>query len=316
LRWWHVRVRVAHEAADALSAVLESYPDVQGVQMEGISPAEVRPPRFGEWFDEQLTPTPDVEVSVYVPEAHDRGEIERRVRDAVGRVREAGLDPGPRASEVRVELVDESAWKDAWREQYHPIPVGNSLVIAPVWAEPSDLEPYRDRRVIAIEPGMAFGTGHHQTTQMCAEILAEVVRPGMRVVDVGTGTGVLAIAAALVGAERVVAIDLDPVAVSAATDNVRTNGLEDRVDVRQGDLLAALRPDETFDLAVANILRDVVIALVPQVRPRLVPGGWLLTSGYIESQREQVEQALADHGFSVVRRAHQDDWVSVLAVKI
>ncbi|AEJ44016.1 ribosomal protein L11 methyltransferase [Alicyclobacillus acidocaldarius subsp. acidocaldarius Tc-4-1] len=310
-----MRVRVAHEAADALSAVLESYPDVQGVQMEGISPAEVRPPRFGEWFDEQLTPTPDVEVSVYVPEAHDRGEVERRVCDAVRRVREAGLDPGPRASEVHVELVDESDWKDAWKEEYHPIPVGNSLVIAPVWAESADLEPYRDRRVIAIEPGMAFGTGHHQTTQMCAEILAEVVRPGMRVVDVGTGTGVLAIAAALVGADRVVAIDLDPVAVSAARDNARKNRVEDRVDVREGDLLAALRPDEMFDLAVANILRDVVIALLPQVRPRLVSGGLLLTSGYIESQREQVEQALADHGFSVVRRAHKDDWVSVLAVK-
>ncbi|WP_062306302.1 50S ribosomal protein L11 methyltransferase [Alicyclobacillus sendaiensis] len=315
MRWWHVRVRVTHEAADALSAVLQSYPDVQGVQMEGVSPGEVRPPRFGEWFDEQLTPTPDVEVSVYVPETHDRGEIEQRVRDAVRRVREAGLDPGPQASDVRVERVDESEWKDAWREQYHPIPIGRSLVIAPVWADPADLEPYRGRRVIAIEPGMAFGTGHHQTTQMCAEILADVVRPGMRVVDVGTGTGVLAIAAALAGAERVVAIDLDPVAVSAAIDNVQKNGLADRIDVRQGDLLNALRPDETFHLAVANILRDVVIALVPQVRPRLVDGGMLLTSGYIESQREQVEQALRHHGFSVVRRSHQDDWVSVLAVK-
>ncbi|WP_206830904.1 50S ribosomal protein L11 methyltransferase [Alicyclobacillus fructus] len=315
MRWWHVRVRVAHEAADALSAVLEGYPDVQGVQMEGISPAEVRPPRFGEWFDEQLTPTPDVEVSVYFPETHDRGEIEQRMRNAVSRVRLAGLDPGPQASDVRVELVDESSWKDAWKEQYHPIPVGDSLVIVPIWAEPEELERYRDRRVIAIEPGMAFGTGHHQTTQMCAELLTEVVRPGMRVVDVGTGTGVLAIAAALVGAERVVAIDLDPVAVSAATENVRQNGLEARVDVRQGDLLAALRPDETFDLAVANILRDVVIALVPQVRARLAPGGWFLTSGYIESQREQVEQALRAHEFSIVRRAQKDDWVSLLAVR-
>ncbi|SIS66863.1 50S ribosomal protein L11 methyltransferase [Alicyclobacillus vulcanalis] len=315
MRWWHVRVRVAHEAADALSAVLESFPDVQGVQMEGIAPSEVRPPRFGEWFDEQLTPTPDVEVSVYFPETYARQEVEARMESAVRRVREAGLDPGPRSSDVSAELVDESEWKNAWREQYPPIPVGDSLVIAPVWAEPAELAPFGGRHIISIEPGMAFGTGHHQTTQMCAEILVDIVRPGMHVLDVGTGTGVLAMTAAVAGAERVVAVDIDPVAVSAAKENVRMNGLAQRVEVREGDLLSGLQPEEAFHVAVANILRDVVLALIPDVRHRLLPGGWLLTSGYIESQREQVERALGDHGFSIVRRAQKDDWVSVLAVK-
>ncbi|WAH43786.1 50S ribosomal protein L11 methyltransferase [Alicyclobacillus fastidiosus] len=315
MHWWQVQFNVTHEASDAVAGLLQEFPDIQGVQLEGIGNVHVPHPEYGEWFDEMIVPTEGVTVFVYFPETHEPGEIRSRVLAVVDKVSEAGLDVGHRAREIRVESVDDSSWLNAWKEHYHPIPVGDDLVIVPVWSQ-HDLPPeLRSRKRIIVEPGMAFGTGTHQTTQLCTQALAQLDLGGKEVLDVGTGTGILAIAAARLGARRVTAIDIDPVAVDAARENVARNDLSDLISVQEGNLLAGYQQDAKFDVAVANILRDIVILLLPQVAQRLNAGGYLLTSGYIDTQAPAVEEALAQNGFEICERYQRDDWVATLAVK-
>ncbi|WP_206917394.1 50S ribosomal protein L11 methyltransferase [Alicyclobacillus suci] len=315
MHWWQVQFKVTHEAAEAVAALLQEFPDLQGVQLEGIGNVHIPHPEYGEWFDEMIVPTDGVEVSVYFPEGHEPQVVRARVLDVVERVHASGLDVGAKARDIRIDSVDDSTWLNAWKEHYHPIPVGDELVIVPIW-NLSDLpEDLASRKPIIVEPGMAFGTGTHQTTHLCTQALAELDLSGANVLDVGTGTGILAIAAARLGASHVTAIDIDPVAVDAAHQNVEHNALSDVITVQEGNLLSGYAQDAKFDVAVANILRDIVILLLPQVARRLNPGGYLLTSGYIDTQAPAVEAALLTEGFQVAKRYQKDDWMAILAVK-
>ncbi|EJY57045.1 50S ribosomal protein L11 methyltransferase [Alicyclobacillus hesperidum URH17-3-68] len=316
MHWWHVQFRVAHEASDAIAALLQEFPDVQGVQLEGIGEFEQPHPEYGEWFDEMIVPTPDVAVAVYFPDEYDPAELRDRIQGVIDRVAAAGVHVGDGPIDIRIDAIDDSVWLNAWKEHYAPIPVGDSLVIVPIWHVDQLTGDLALRERIVIEPGMAFGTGAHQTTQMCAAALAEIVTPEARVLDVGTGTGVLAIAAARLGAQRVTAIDIDPVAVRAARENVARNELADRIQVSEGNLLTGFAEGVQFDIAIANILRDIVILLVPQVASRMPAGGRFLTSGYIDTQAPAVEAALRKSGFTIEKRYQRDDWVALLAVKV
>ncbi|WP_067622011.1 50S ribosomal protein L11 methyltransferase [Alicyclobacillus acidiphilus] len=315
MHWWHVQFHVSHEAADAVAALLQDFPDIQGVQLEGIGELETPHPEYGEWFDEMIVPTDTVLVSVYFPESYRPDAIRERVADVVDRVANAGVFVADGPVDIRVDSIDDSMWLNAWKEHYAPIPVGDKLVIVPVW-NLDDLSPeLADREPIILEPGMAFGTGTHQTTQMCTEALAEIVRSDTDVLDVGTGTGILAIAAARLGARHVTAIDIDPVAVRAARDNIELNHLAAKISVSEGNLLNGFAESQTFDVVTANILRDIVILLIPQIATRMPSGGYFLSSGYIDTQSPLVEDALYRFGFRVERRYTKDDWVALLAVK-
>ncbi|MFD1677802.1 50S ribosomal protein L11 methyltransferase [Alicyclobacillus fodiniaquatilis] len=315
MQWWQVQFDVSHEAADAVAALIQDFPDVQGVQMEGIGDLQVPHPEYGEWFDEMIVPTKGITVFVYFPETHEPKQIRSRILAVLSRVAEAGLQASSEEASVRLELVDDSTWLNAWKEHYQPIPIGDELVIVPIWSKDEITEELADRKRIILEPGMAFGTGTHQTTHMCTAALADLALAGKRVLDVGTGTGVLAIAAARLGAEAVTAIDIDPVAVQAAQENIELNQLAATVDVREGNLLAGFAAEAKFDVAIANILRDIVILLLPQVALRMQEGGVLISSGYIDTQAPQVETALQENGFEVTRRYQKDDWVALVAVK-
>lgn len=316
MHWWHVQFHVSHEASDAVAALLQDFPDIQGVQLEGIGVFETPHPEYGEWFDEMIVPTDTVLVSVYFPDSYRPEEIRTRVAQAIERVVDAGVHVGDGEIDIRIDSIDDSVWLNAWKEHYAPIPVGDKLVIVPVW-NLGDLSPdLADRKPIILEPGMAFGTGTHQTTQMCTDALGDIVQPDTRVLDVGTGTGILAIAAARLDASHVMAIDIDPVAVRAARENVDLNHLGERISVAQGNLLSGFAEEQLFDVVTANILRDIVILLIPQVATRIRAGGYFLSSGYIDTQAPMVEQALAEYGFRVDKRYMRDDWVALLAVKL
>ncbi|WAH38539.1 50S ribosomal protein L11 methyltransferase [Alicyclobacillus dauci] len=315
MHWWHVQFHVTHEAADAVAALLQDFPDIQGVQLEGIGELQVPHPEYGEWFDEMIVPTDGVQVSIYFPESHSPEDIRGRVENVIRRVQESGLEVGSTGDNVRIESVDDSMWLNAWKEHYEPIPIGDDLVIVPIWNKDDLPEELRRRKPIIVEPGMAFGTGTHQTTQMCTQALADIDLSAKQVLDVGTGTGVLAIAAARLGAGHVTAIDIDPVAVRAAKENVAQNDLANHVTVQEGNLLGGFAADTKFDVAIANILRDIVILLVPQVAARMNPGGRLISSGFIDTQAPAVEEALQKHGFRIEHRYQKDDWMALLAVK-
>jgi len=205
--------------------------------------------------------------------------------------------------------VNEEDWATAWKKYYFPTKVGERLVVCPSWETYSPVE---GEVVLTIDPGMAFGTGTHDTTRLCMQLLEEHVRPGDRLLDVGTGSGILAVSALLLGAGAAVGVDIDEVAVRVANENAAANNVSDRVDFFAGDL--ADKASGRFRVVTANIVADVIIALAPTFPRHLKPGGAAVCSGIILPRKEEVLSALAAQGLSVLRVEEKDGWCAVHAV--
>ncbi len=206
---------------------------------------------------------------------------------------------------VKGITLREEDWATAWKKYFKPVRVGRRLVIKPSWEQ---LVPLPADIVLEIDPGMAFGTGTHATTTLCLAVLEEIVHPGMKVFDLGTGSGILAIAAAKLGAE-VAAVDLDAVAVQVAQENVQLNMVADRVRVLKGDLGTVLSGQA--DLVIANIIADVIIALLQDLPRLLHPQGEFLASGIIESRVPEVEKAMRAKGLEIVERREDSGWILI-----
>ncbi len=211
-------------------------------------------------------------------------------------------------------MVNEEDWANAWKDYFHVTHIGKRLVIRPSWR---DYTPGEDEVVLELDPGMAFGTGVHPTTRMCLEQVEQRVRSGMRIIDVGTGSGILALAAAKLGAEFVYCIDNSTVAVESATANVAINGLSDRVSVVLGllDESEAARMAEQFDMVLVNIIAHIIGGMAPQLAQVLKPGGLLIASGIIEARRSDAEQPLLQAGLQLVEQAMTDDWIVLIMRK-
>ena len=208
---------------------------------------------------------------------------------------------------VTMQGVREEDWAENWKQYYKPFRIGERMVVKPTW------EPWDKREgdlIIEIDPGMAFGTGTHETTAMCVSMIEQYYRGGT-LLDVGTGSGILAIAAARLGAQNVVAVDIDPDAVRVARENVEHNGLSACIDVRKGDLIQGL--SQTFDFAVANILAPVICMLAAPLKKHLNPGGVFVCSGIIAEAEEEVRQALLAAGYVIDETRKKGDWVAFSA---
>lgn len=213
----------------------------------------------------------------------------------------------PAGVQVKGLTVQEEAWATAWKAYFKPVRVGRRMVVKPTW-EPVQLE--TGEILIELDPGMAFGTGTHPTTTLCLQTLEETVKPGMRVLDLGTGSGILAIAAAKLGAE-VEAVDLDAVAVKVAQENVDMNAVSDRIQVKRGDLGTVI--SQKADLVVANIIADVIILLLGDLPRLLKRDGEFIASGIIEQRAEEVGNAMAQAGLQVRERKEEGGWVMLRA---
>ncbi len=198
----------------------------------------------------------DVKVTGYYPADANLRDVLARIQSELERLRgmELGMDLGK--LEIRTEGFENEDWAESWKKSYKPFRLGEHIVIRPGWTQ---YDPQPGDRVIEIDPGLAFGTGAHETTGMCAALIEKYVRPGMRVIDIGTGSGILAIAAAHMGAGEVLATDLDATAVRVAEENARINGFGGKIDCRCGDLLDVV--DVCGDVVVANIIADVILML-------------------------------------------------------
>lgn len=206
-------------------------------------------------------------------------------------------------------LPREEDWQNSWKAHFSLLKVGQHLVIKPSWI------PYiaaAEDVVIDIDPGMAFGTGYHPTTYTCLEALEQLLKTGMEVLDLGTGSGILAIAAVKLGAAHVVALDIDPQAVRAARQNLRRSAIARRVSLAQGTVPHPRAGPGQFDLAVANISARVLRERVPCVLPTLKPGGFFIASGIMSGQQQELGDALREAGFSLVRVLAREDWVSLV----
>jgi len=203
--------------------------------------------------------------------------------------------------------LDEEDWAEAWKAHYQPIPIGRRLLILPAWLPP----PPGDRLPLIMDPGMAFGTGTHPTTQLVLAVVEERLMPGQRVVDLGCGSGILSIAAARLGAGEIVALDNDPLAVEVTRENLRRNGVEDRVRSAVGSLadLLQARPPTQADLVLANILAPVLEAMLDEgLAETLLPGGLLVLSGVLDHQAEALLAKAGAHGLDPVEVRSQADW--------
>jgi len=246
----------------------------------------------------EIDPARLVTVKTYLP---DDGQAEEKVRRA-----EEGLwhlSQLRRVEPLRVARLAEQDWAEAWKSFFFVERIGDRLVVKPSWRSH---EPCPDDVVLELDPGMAFGTGLHPTTRMCARACERYVRKGMQVLDVGTGSGILALAAAKLGAAKVVALDVDPVAVAAARKNVALNGLADRVEVRQGSV-DQVEPSG-FDLVLANIIARVIVDLAPGLYNALSPQGVLAASGIIAEREEWVRGALLGVGLEIEETLAEGDW--------
>lgn len=212
--------------------------------------------------------------------------------------------------EPRLTFVGESDWATSWREHFHVVRIGRNFVIKPGWREhlPSGAEV-----VIEIDPGLAFGSGLHPTTQLCLKLFEDMPLTGQEIFDVGTGSGILTIAALKLGAAHVRAVDIDEVAVRVADENFALNGVTDRVETGVGS--AASSGGRQWPLVVANILAVILIDIMAALAEAVAPGGQLILSGMIEEQESQVAAAAQSHGLTVVARCQEEDWVALVVEK-
>lgn len=204
--------------------------------------------------------------------------------------------------------VEQEDWQNAWKQYYHAMEIGRRLAIVPGW------ETYEtDRTVITMDPGMAFGTGTHETTSLCLETLDELVKGGERVLDIGTGSGILAIAALKLGAARAEGVDIDPMCVRTAGENAQRNGVADRFTVLVGDL--SDKASGTYDLITANIVAAAILSLAPAVPALMKDGGRFIASGIIDERREEVLAGLEAAGLRPLEVKEKRGWVCILCGK-
>ena len=316
MNWMEYTVLTTTEASDLVSQILMDAGST-GTMIEDRNDVAANQRPEGQWdiIDEAIAERigDDVKVTGYF-EADDK--LRDRllfIEQELFRIR--GLDLGMDLGKLETlrNTVAEEDWTESWKKAFKPFRLGEHMVVKPSW-EPFDAQ--SGDHIIEIDPGMAFGTGTHETTGMCVELVEKYVRPGDECMDIGTGTGILAIAAAHMGAGHVLATDLDAVAVRVAEENVRNNGFADRIDVRCGDLLEAVgAPNAGCDVVIANIIADVIIGLAAPVKPYLREGGVFICSGIAVNRLEDVLEALRDAGFAVLDAETKGEWSAVAARK-
>ncbi|MBR1822589.1 MAG: 50S ribosomal protein L11 methyltransferase [Clostridia bacterium] len=311
--WMEYTILTTTEGSDLISQILMDAGST-GTMIEDKNDVAANQRPEGQWdiIDEAIAQRigDDVKVTGYFEvdgKLADRvafieGEL-RRVRDM-----DLGMDLG-KLETLRHDVAEQD-WTESWKAAFRPFRLGEHMIVKPSW---EDVEIRPGDHVIEIDPGMAFGTGTHETTGMCVRLVEKYVKPGDRVIDIGTGTGILAIAAAHMGAKPVLATDLDAVAVRVAAENVKINGYEGVIDVRCGDLLDVV--EESGDVVIANIIADVIIMLAKPVRQRIADGGLFICSGISVERREDVLQALADANYEVLDALTQGEWCAVAARK-
>lgn len=300
--WLEVSVVTDGEGAEAIADALKPFAYQESVVLEQLGDEDDLDP-------DALQAA--VTVKIYVAEDKDTPEFRARIEEVVYQYSRLYPIPPPTFR----ELQDED-WANAWKAHYHPFRIGKKIWIQPSWLEPGDSSTAdedgirQDDVVLTLDPGMAFGTGLHPTTQMCLRALEAHVTPGQTVLDVGTGSGILAIAAAKLGASRLLAFDTDELAVAATQDNAAKNEITERLTLFQGTLTQVT--EKGWDVVVVNILAPVIINLLEQddLLSYVAENGRLILSGIIEAQGAGVETAVAQAGGRVVEKLQIRDWVS------
>ncbi|KTD88311.1 50S ribosomal protein L11 methyltransferase [Paenibacillus etheri] len=348
--WHEVTIHTTEEAQEMISNFLYEA-GAGGVSIEESGTLnKKRDTRYGELYDQPLNDIPEGEAVIkgYYADSTDMDAVIEELTPRVAELHEYGIDPGKAL--ISWKTVDEDEWAHAWKQYFKPLRVSKRLTIKPTWEEYTPESP--DEAIIEIDPGMAFGTGTHPTTALCLRALEKNISGGEEVIDVGTGSGILAVGAMLLGAKSVLALDLDPVAVVSARENVALNKLESSITVKESDLLSLLggegvadtaagemwpsaRPGHSLEgavpakqeqegslgvtlpvqIVVANILAEIIVLFTDDVYRALQPGGLYITSGIYKDKEGLVANALKASGFEIIEISREEDWVAFTAGK-
>jgi ribosomal protein L11 methyltransferase len=300
-QWVEISMRVDGEAAETIAQELQKWCH-QGVSIEQADIEE------GKWDDGDTPPVNALIVRGYFSNDADAEEKRYQIERALGFYNMMLPMPKP-----EWKVVADEDWADAWKKHYHPVRLGQRILVRPLWVE---VEVQENDIMIALDPGMAFGTGTHPTTQLCLEALERQVSSSIDVLDLGCGSGILSIAAAKLGAGKVVAVDIDQLAVDATIENAEVNGVAEKIHAYQGSLETVITSARRFDLVVVNILAKIIIEMCDQhLGDTVRPGGKAIFSGIIAEQTEAVEAALRKTGLEPTGRYQQSDWMVIEAIR-
>lgn len=300
MEWYEVTVRAAQQDLETIQNIA-MFLSVGGIYTEDYSDLEQQCEAITgmRLIDEELLAKDKTVGAVHIY-LEPQTNVTEWVQDLRLRLDDNGVQ-----CEISHTTVAEEDWNESWKQYYKPTHVGEHFVIVPCWEE-YDAQP--GEVIIKIDPGMAFGTGTHESTQLCLSLLEKNVAPGGRMMDIGTGSGILAIGALLLGAKDACAYDIDPVAVKMSGINAGLNGVADRLQVREGGL------DDSFgggfEVITANIVADVIIAILPSVKTKLAQNGTLIVSGIIDSREQDVVDAVCANGMRIAERRTKNNWVS------
>jgi ribosomal protein L11 methyltransferase len=309
VKWSELSIHTKNEAVEAISNILHEA-GASGVVIEDSAEfAKPREDQYGEIYalNEDDFPKDGVIVKAYLSESSFLNETVEEIKAAITNLTNFNIDIGENV--VSIVEVNEEDWATAWKQYYHPVKISERFTIVPTWEDYTPVS--TDELIIELDPGMAFGTGTHPTTVMCLQGLEKVIKEEDTVVDIGTGSGVLSIGAALLGAKSVHALDLDEVAVRSAQENVALNKVEDKVEVFHGNLLDTVK--EPADVVVANILAEIIMSFTDDAFTIVKPGGLYVTSGIIGAKRDDVKAALEASGFVIEEVLLMEDWVAIIA---
>jgi ribosomal protein L11 methyltransferase len=309
--WKEFSVAINSEAAEAVSSIFTE------LGSSGVSISDrndfLHMPEYGKdtlWeLNEEDFPEDGVIIKGYFTEHDDLDQIREDLTQQVKQLETFGIQITH--LDITVSDVKEEDWSNAWKKYYHPVNITRFLTIVPQWETYE--KRFDDERIVYLDPGLAFGTGTHPTTQLCIQALETCVFPEAKLFDVGTGSGVLSIAADLYGAKEVRAYDLDEVAVTSARDNIKLNQLEDAIDVQANNLLKDV--SDKADIIVANILTEVILPFIPDAYAHLEDDGLFITSGIILDKKDEVIDSLIRHDFEILQVNQMKDWIAVIAKK-
>ncbi len=316
MKWLEITVYTTDAGIDSVCAALN------GAGITGLSIEESHEKAYAflqeaalywDFADREKIGTDTPCVKGYVADCPENRPTVEAAKHAVERLRTLDLPVDLGTLLVTVVSVDDEDWANNWKKYYKPLEIGSRLLVLPSWEE----KPETDRIVLKLDPGMAFGTGAHHTTRMCLEFLEKTVKEGDTMLDLGCGSGILSIAARLLGAVEATAVDIDPIAESIAYENAAMNGIgKDGYRVMIGNVLSDTHLKKKiagqYPVVAANIVADVIIALAPIARPLVAPGGVFLVSGIIDERVDEVVQALRDAGFTVSEHSSAEGWNAFL----
>ncbi|MDF2502850.1 MULTISPECIES: 50S ribosomal protein L11 methyltransferase [Clostridium] len=305
--WLEVNIITSSEAVEAINGILYNT-DVKGVSIEDPDDLEFKKNHPGDWdyFDETLLTVKDgTTIKAYYKEDENFNEYIEYIKKSIDNLSEFGIDKG--AGIVSVNTVNEADWENNWKKYYKPTKVGARVVVKPIW---EDYEKDDYELVVELDPGMAFGTGTHETTRMCVQALEKYIKNDLTVFDIGTGSGILAITAAKLNAKKVIGVDLDPVAVDSAKQNVKYNHINN-IEIIHGNLMEVV--NGKANIVVANIIADIITLLTPDVPKFLEKGGYFISSGIIKDRAEEVIDTLKKNRFDILEVNNQGEWICIVA---